>query len=584
MKIKEIMIKNPDVLKPSDKIKKAAEVFKKGADGIPVLDDSGKIIGIVTKTRIIDAYIKGLSPEIPLSEIMVTDVLTINENFSAEKAWEYPVSSIPVVNDEGQLVGILTRTNLVKGYYRDLQAVKKLNKELEAIIESSYDGFYITDGNAVTLRINSAYTRITGIKPEEVIGRSMYELVDKGLYSESVTLRVLKEKKPVTIMHDVKTGKRLLITGNPVFNENGQIVRVVTNARDITELINLKKKLEESQELTQRYHLELQQLRKQQKDIGEIVVKSPEMKKVVEMAAKVSDVDSTVLISGESGVGKEIIAKIIHNTGKRNSGPFIKVNCAAIPDTLLESELFGYEQGSFTGARRDGKPGMFELAQNGTIFLDEVGELPLHLQPKLLRVIQDKEIIRLGGSRPIKLDVRIIAATNKDLAKMVEEGKFREDLYYRLNVVPIFILPLRERKSDIFPLIMHFLNKFNQKYGLNKKLATDTVDLLTEYSWPGNVRELENVVERLVVTVNEDIIKPHHLPSNIVGNSSFNERFPWRFANDVVSLKDAVAYVEKEMIFRALRKYKTTRRAAKALKINQSTVVRKAQKYNINIK
>ncbi|MDI3535081.1 MAG: hypothetical protein PWQ82_1446, partial [Thermosediminibacterales bacterium] len=195
-----------------------------------------------------------------------------------------------------------------------------------------------------------------------------------------------------------------------------------------------------------------------------------------------------------------------------------------------------------------------------------------------------KEIIRLGGSRPIKLDVRIIAATNKDLAKMVEEGKFREDLYYRLNVVPIFILPLRERKSDIFPLIMHFLNKFNQKYGLNKKLATDTVDLLTEYSWPGNVRELENVVERLVVTVNEDIIKPHHLPSNIVGNSSFNERFPWRFANDVVSLKDAVAYVEKEMIFRALRKYKTTRRAAKALKINQSTVVRKAQKYNINIK
>lgn len=531
----------------------------------------------------IDFYIKGLSPETPLSEIMIKDVITINENFSVEKAWEYTVSSIPVVNNEGRLVGMLTRSNLVKGYYRDLQAVKRLNKELNAIIESSYDGFYITDGKAVTLRINSAYTRITGIKPEEGIGRSMYELVEKGLYSESVTLRVLKEKKPVTIMHDVKTGKRLLITGNSVFIEHGQIVRVVTNARDITELINLKKQLEESQELTQRYHLELQQLRNHQKDVGEIVVKSPEMKQVVEMATKVSDVDSTVLINGESGAGKEIVAKIIHNTGRRNSGPFIKVNCAAIPDTLLESELFRYEHGFFTGARRDGKPGMFELAQNGTIFLDEVGELLLHLQPKLLRVIQDKEIIRLGGSKPTKLDVRIISATNRDLTKMVEEGKFREDLYYRLNVVPISILPLRERKCDIFPLIMYFLNKLNQKYGLNKKLATDTVDLLNEYSWPGNVRELENVVERLVVMVNDDIIKPHHLPSNIKGKSAFGEKFPWNFKHDVISLKDAMAHVEKEIVSRALKKHKTTRKAAKALKINRSTVVRKAQKYNINL-
>jgi len=581
LKIKDIMTKSPVTLNPEDGLGKAVQkLMDEDIDGIPVIDADNEIMGLVSKKHILTAYIKGIPPDTPVKGIMATEIDSIREDESVEKAWEYPAGTLPVVDEEGKLVGILTKTNLLMGYYKDLQEVKRLNKELDAIIESSYDGFYITDGNGYTLRINSAYSRITGIKPEEVIGKHMKELVDKGVYSQSVTLLVLKKKKPVTIMHDIKTGKRVLITGNPVFNEKGEIERVVTNVRDITELNRLKKQLEETKELTQRYHMELQELRNKQQELDGIVAKSTEMRKTIEMAEKVAKVDSTVLILGESGVGKEILAKIIHASSRRNNGPFIKVNCAAIPETLLESELFGYEGGSFTGAKKKGKPGMFELARNGTIFLDEIGELPLNLQPKLLRVIQDRELIRVGGSHPVELDVRIIAATNRDLEEMVRKGKFREDLFYRLNVVPITIKPLRERKDDILPLIVHFVERFNKKYQLNKRFASTTVDILMEYTWPGNIRELENMIERLMVMVNDDVIQPHHLPGRIKGTAlTINHLLK---DDAIIPLKKAVAETEKNLIKKALEKYKTTRKAAKALGIDQSTVVRKAQKYELS--
>lgn len=581
--IKDIMEKNPKTLNPENTIIEAARLFLKyDVDGIPVVDSGKKILGFITKRHIIEAFVNRLHHDTPVKDIMITKVVTINENYSVEKAWDCHVKTMPVLNNDGKVVGLLTRTNLVKGYYRDLQEVKRLNRELNAIIESSYDGFYITDGKGITLRINSAYQRITGIKPEEVIGRSMKELVEKGVYSQSVTLLVLEKRKPVTIMHDIKTGKRVLITGNPVFNEKGEIVRVVTNVRDITELINLKKQLEETRELTERYQLELQELRNRQINFDNIVARSLEMKRILEIASRVAEVDTTVLITGESGVGKEVIARGIHMASKRREGPFIKVNCAAIPENLLESELFGYEKGAFTGANREGKPGMFELADKGTIFLDEIGELPLHLQPKLLRVIQDKELIRVGGADPVKLDVRIIAATNKNLEEMAKKGEFREDLFYRLNVVPINILPLRERKDDIPPLIIHFVNKFNGKYGLNKKISSKAVDYLIDYSWPGNVRELENVIERLIVLTKDDIIEPENLPASIRGSDS--KIGVSYLQGDSVSLKEAVEGVEKNLIAAALRKYGTTRKAARALNVNQSTIVRKAKKYGISVK
>ena len=486
----------------------------------------------------------------------------------------------PIINN-GKITGavaVLQDISDLEAVASELKASQELNKELDAIIDSVYEGLYITDGQGYTTRINKSYTRITGIRPDEVIGWHMQDLVEKGYYSQSVTLIVLEKKQPVTIMHTIKGSKRCLITGNPVFNEKGEVIRVVTTVRDITELINLKSKLEQSEERTRRYHLELEHLRQQQLVRSDLVGESKEIKETVELAVRASQVDATVLLLGETGVGKDIIARKIHKDSPRREGPFIKVNCAAIPENLLETELFGYEKGAFTGAFNKGKPGMFELADSGTIFLDEVGDLPLNLQAKLLRVLQEKEITRIGGTKPQKLDLRIIVATNKDLQKMVRNDLFREDLYYRLNVLPICIPPLRARREDIPLLVTHYLDFYNQKYNRKKQLSRPAMEILRQYNWPGNVRELTNLLERLVIISKENVIEPEHLKSLVDGND-FEKMTHHTYTG--VTLEDAVAGVEKEIIALALSKYGSTRKAARALSVSQPTIVRKVRKYGI---
>jgi transcriptional regulator with PAS, ATPase and Fis domain len=371
-----------------------------------------------------------------------------------------------------------------------------------------------------------------------------------------------------------KASQKIMATGTPVFDENGDIEQVVVNVRDITELENLKKQLDD----IRHYASELQEMHIQQFKMDDIVAQSPAMQRILELVTRVSRVESTVLITGESGVGKEVIAKKIHLLSKRQNKPLIKINCGAIPENLLESELFGYEGGAFTGARKEGKPGMFELASEGTLFLDEIGELPLNLQVKLLRAIQEKEIIRVGGLKAIPVDVRIIAATNKDLASMVRKGTFREDLFYRLNVVNINIPPLRQRREDIIPLLFEVLKKFNAKYGLDKKLTGPVVERLLQYDWPGNVRELENLVERLVVLVNEPHVQVMHLPEFLQENRAKSKAIT---VNGIVPLKTAIEDVEAQLIEHALKEHRTTRKVAQLLEVNQSTIVRKIKYYNI---
>ncbi len=363
----------------------------------------------------------------------------------------------------------------------ELRSVKELFKELEAIISSSYDGIFITDGDGVVLRINDAYERITGIKAGEVVGKNMKYLVADGYFDESVTLLVIERQQTITINQTVKQDRKILVTGNPIFDEQGSLFRVVTNVRDITELANLQSQLIKTKEQTLKYKTELSHLRALQIQDKEIISRSSNMARVIELAMKIANVDSNVLITGESGTGKELIAKLIHKQGISAANPFVKINCAAIPEQLLESELFGYEGGAFTGARKEGKPGLFELAHNGTLFLDEVGDLPLLLQGKLLRAIQEKEVMRVGGTKAIIINARIIAATHQDINNMVKEGTFREDLYYRLMVVPICLPPLRERKEDIPLLIMHFIDKFNTHFGYNKKIMPQVIDKLVGY-------------------------------------------------------------------------------------------------------
>lgn len=470
-------------------------------------------------------------------------------------------------------VSVFQDISILENTSSELTYVKGLMNELEAIINSSYDGMFITDGQGVVLRLNRAYERITGIKAGEIIGKDMRQLVEEKYYDQSVTLLVMEKGERITINQTVKGNRRLLVTGNPIFDEGGKLSRVVTNVRDITELSNLQEQLTKTKEQTLKYETELSHLRSMQMDEKEIVFRSRSMAQAIATAVKVAEVDSTVLITGDSGTGKELIAKLIHKRGKGITKPFIKLNCAALPEQLLESELFGYEAGAFTGAKKEGKPGLFELAHNGTLFLDEVGDMPLVLQVKLLRALQEKEIMRVGGTKTIKVNVRIIAATHRNLSEMVETGAFRKDLYYRLMVVPVHLAPLRDRKEDIPLLIVHFMEKFNKHFGFKKTMCAKVIDKLVEYAWPGNVRELENVIERMMVTSPDEELTVGHLPEQLT-NRSFLPKKGTR-------LKAAVEQAEAFLLTETYKEYSSWTKVAEVLDVDRATVYRKARGYGL---
>ncbi|WP_333638455.1 sigma-54 interaction domain-containing protein [Tissierella praeacuta] len=451
-----------------------------------------------------------------------------------------------------------------------------LHLRISDILDSSYDGIYITDGEANTIMVNKAYERIAGIKIEELIGRNMNDLVNEGYISQSATLLVLKDRKVNTIEQNFKTGKKALVTSTPVFNSAGDITMVVTNVRDITELYELKEKLDEKENLTKKYSVELEAMKIELLKNNDLIAMDKKMLDIIQMAIRVAPIDTTVLITGETGVGKEEIAKLIYKNSNRETKQFIKVNCGSIPKTLIEAELFGYERGAFTGANKEGKIGLFEVADGGTIFLDEIGELPLDMQVKLLRVLQDGQFTRVGGVEEITVDVRILAATNRNLEEMVREKLFREDLYYRLNIVPITIPPLRDRRDDIIPLIHYFLNKLNKKYKFKKTISSEALKILYAYEWKGNVRELRNIIERIMVMSEKDMISKPDLPKSILAwdkvQNVINE-------NEIVPLKQALNKVEKHLLEIAFNTYGNVRDAAKVLEIDPATFVRKRQKY-----
>jgi len=457
----------------------------------------------------------------------------------------------------------------------ELEYTKKLKAEMDAIIEASFDSIFVTDAKGNVLSVNEAYTRITGIKAQDLIGKNMYDLVEQGLYDRSATIMVIETKKPVTFVQNIKNGTTLLVTGNPIFDQNGELVRVLTNGRDITELNRLKQEVEQAHNLSKHYEEELKRMRR---NSCRMVVYSEKSREILDLAKRIGKVDSTVMIYGESGVGKELIAQELHKSSSRSHKPLICINCAAIPEELLESELFGYERGAFTGCKKEGKMGIFELANGGIIFLDEIGELPINLQSKLLRVIQERELLRIGGSKPISIDVRIIAATNRNLPEMIRKGLFREDLYYRLNVVPIHVPPLRERKEEIPLLAYYFLQVFNEKYNMQKTLDERVINVLLEYDWPGNIRELRNVIERAVVTSADTIISSISLKGSVNQNNTPDNRY-----DPVLDLKKKVQEYEKRLIQQYAGIYTSSRKLAKALGVSQTTIVRKAAHYGINL-
>jgi len=441
----------------------------------------------------------------------------------------------------------------------------------DSIIQSSYDGIFVADASGIGWTMNDAYTRITGVPKQKLLHRNLKEAIKEGIISDSVTYKVLEEKKAVTIVQSVN-GVEVLATGSPVIGEDGEISHVVTNIRNLSDLNYLKFELHSSEDPIDSSVQENTPSSRQESSLPPkgVAAKSKKMRDAFKLAEKVAKVNSAVLLSGETGVGKEIIANFIHQNCPHANREFIKVNCGAIPSTLLEAELFGYEKGSFTGAVTNGKVGLFEKANGGTILLDEIGEIPPEFQVKLLRALQEKEIRRVGGTRQIPLRFRIIAATNQNLRRLVEEGKFREDLFYRLNVIPINIAPLRERREDIVPIAFFYLRRLNGMYHFNKTLHPDTLPVLEQYDWPGNIRELENVLEHSAVISEHEEIQPEDLSIS----SKEEGYYKWKQR----SLKEKVLHYEMTLIKEALATHTTTRKAAEVLGISQSSLVKKLNK------
>lgn len=451
---------------------------------------------------------------------------------------------------------------------------------LMSAMKYSSDGILISDIEGNVVFVNEAYEHTTGLKRKQVLNKNLRTLMEEKVFNKAISLSVLEEGVPVSIIHKYITGKTALTTANPIYDDNENMIGVICNTRNVSELLNLRNELFETKELTKKYSEEIKMLRQLAVHHEDFIYQSKVMEKTIKLASKAAAFDSTILIHGESGTGKEVLAKFIHNESPRKDEPFIKVNCAAIPKELFESELFGYMSGSFTGASKDGKPGMFELANNGTILLDEIGELPLPVQSKLLRVIQEREVFRVGGQTATSLDVRVLAATNRDLKEEVKEGRFREDLFFRLNVVPINIPALRERPEDVEELIQFFLEKLNRKYNKIISITDGAINILKSYSWPGNVRELENLIEYLFIMSTSDEIDIEQLPPKMI-TGQIKVNFPLEGQETTSKLTYMTELYEKSLILSTLKNYTSIRQAAIDLGIHYSTLSRKIKKYGL---
>lgn len=568
------------------------QIFHATSNGVVVTDASGVIVHINRQAEKIlgfsaENHVGAFIPEVlPLTGPQVLACLKTGKPKLGHHIIGKQVDlvlNISLIEREGLTQGAVCSFQEMRAFEdtaKKLESYKQLNKQLETIFKASFDGIWVCNGEGKVISINEASERLNGIRAEDVVGKSIAQLAADGLFDRSVTLEVLETKRQVSLMQYIrKTGRFLLATGTPAFDENGQIYLVVVNERDMTDLNAMREEMEQSQMVTEKFKDELAELSMLELKGHQMVAESREMRQILRMSLKLARIGaSNILLLGESGTGKGLLAKFIHQSSERRGNPFIQINCAALPENLLEAELFGYEKGAFTGAREQGKAGLFELAHGGTLFLDEIGDLPLLLQAKLLKCLDDHEIMRLGATKSKKIDCLIIAATNQDLEEQVRKKRFRQDLYYRLNTFSIKIPPLRVRGDDIFELANHFLDKYNKTYGMNKWIQSEALDMLQGYPFPGNVRELKNIIKKAVVMSEKEVLDDF-LRSALRGANEFFEQGAQSLRRR--RLNDELLNFEKEILKGAMGGCNSTRELAAQLGISQPTIVRKMKKHGL---
>ncbi|HBG0708917.1 sigma 54-interacting transcriptional regulator [Clostridioides difficile] len=473
-----------------------------------------------------------------------------------------------------------------------------MNLDLEfyqKILEASHDEICVSDDKGIIIYCNKAFEENYGLKKEDILGKNVSFLEDSGYSTKSPIPIVLKTKTKFSLEQDTQTGKKLIITATPIFDENGNLEFTVENCRDITELNNIKNKLEDTKKQVKKYKSEVETLYRTALRIEDTVIMDGiVMKPIINTVNHVSKTDVSVLLLGESGTGKSSLARYIHHNSNRSNGPFITINCATISPQLLESELFGYTSGAFTGASTKGKVGLVELANGGTLFLDEIGDIPQNLQAKFLQLIQDRTFTPVGSLKNKKVDIRIISATNVDLVSKVKEKKFREDLYYRLNVIEIKLPPLRERRDNLVEIIKYYFNRYSSDFNLNKTISKEAVDAIANYRFPGNIRELQNIIQKILLTCTDNHITiddlPNILTKNIHITNNGNKTHISQINKVIISDSKSTNYknknfdtlikeYEKNIILDAYEKFGSSYKVAKHLEISQSKANRLIRKY-----
>jgi len=494
---------------------------------------------------------------------------------------EYRVTANPIKIEE-ELLGViclLEESTEFEKVAKQMNFFQYLTGQLEAIINSSSDGLFVCDAEGNVIRVNPASERIHKIQAKELIGKNMVALIEQGFIDRSAALQAIESRTTTSLLQE-KDNRKIISIGTPVFDKDGTLICVVVSERDITEIDKLQRELEEQGSLKDQLQYQLLEMQLAELKTHKIIARSPSMLKVLEKALRVSPVNSTVLITGESGVGKGLIANLIHKNSGRAEKPLIRINCGAIPESLIESELFGYEAGAFTGAKSGGKPGSLELADGGSLFLDEIGELPLSAQVKLLRFLENGRLTRLGGSKVITVDARILVATHRNLQEMVAKGTFRRDLYYRLSVIPLHVPALRERKECILPLVRYYIDYFADKNKIRRRVGRSTLDTLLSYPYPGNVRELMNICEHAIVMSESEVVDRLDLPKDVFHGTSDPLVLATEWSEEM-TLKQILESVERKVMLQAIKKYKNQAAAAAVLGVSQPTIARRIRKYEI---